>query len=82
MCLMSILRFLRTKALKRRQIIFDGERITLPKTSILSVFEVVTYTNDKMHGKYPILSSERTLLDMRIIRALELLRYKNAKSCE
>ncbi len=55
--------------------------ITLSKKSNLNVFELFTYKNAKMHGKYPILENERTLKETCIISVFDL-RYQNDKTHE
>ncbi len=48
--------------------------ITLPKTSILSIFVLLTYENAKMHAMDSIWENEKTLRET-CISVLGLLRY-------
>ncbi len=50
-------------------------RVTLPKTTIFSVFRFVTYKNAKMHPRYRIWENDNTLRKTCIMGVFELLTY-------
>ncbi len=61
------------KAKKNAKQILQRNRITLPKTSIFSVFEVVTQKNAKIYAKYPVWLKEKTLRGVCVMSVFELL---------